>query len=223
MTKSFFIDGGHLTMQFSRHCCACIVALAFVHHAPAVTTSWISNVGGSFTDPLKWTNGVPQFNDTAVFNRNLNIQYNVTFPGRQALDPPIVYAMKQLRIGTSTVSFADSTNFGLLADNSLAVINPSGNQADRGIIVGDAAGQVAVLNTILKSFLAAAATIGDVAGSVGTVNVNGGVFSMAGSEFGDSIIIGNDGAGSRAVVAGDLRDRVVIHRRSTHKEKGKMT
>jgi len=171
-------------------------------HVQAVTTSWNTNLGGSFTDPAKWINGVPMSADTAVFDRNANVQYNVTFPGKINLPLP-VYAFDQLRVGTNAVSFADFTNFGQWAAGSVTVNNAATNEADRGIIIGDVAGQTAVLNTTLKTFSGVAATVGNAAGATGTLNVSAGTLNITGSSLADAVLyIGLSGAGTLNVANG---------------------
>ncbi len=38
-------------------------------HAHAVTTSWNTDASGVFTAAANWDNGVPDSDDTAIFNR----------------------------------------------------------------------------------------------------------------------------------------------------------
>ena len=51
-------------------------------HAHAVTTSWNTNSSGSFTTPANWDNGVPDSDDTAVFNRGAGVVYYGHVPRR---------------------------------------------------------------------------------------------------------------------------------------------
>ena len=41
--------------------------------AQAVTTSWNTNSSGFFTAAANWNNGVPDSDDTAVFNRGAGV------------------------------------------------------------------------------------------------------------------------------------------------------
>ena len=59
-------------------------------HAHAVTTSWNTNASGDFTTAANWDNGVPDSDDTAVFNRGF-VAYEVNFPGGSIFDPPLNY------------------------------------------------------------------------------------------------------------------------------------
>src|SRR6476660_7294897 len=96
---------------------ACLLFIAAacgrcVAPARAATYTWNTNAGGAFTDASKWTDislplvhAVPGASDTALFDRNLNIQYGVTFPGSALLTTRNV---AQLGIGKNAVSFADT-------------------------------------------------------------------------------------------------------------------
>ena len=75
--------------------------------AVAVTTNSINDAGGSFTTATNWDNGVPDSDDTAVFNRGF-LAYTVTFPG-YFLDPsPGNFVIDSLRVHTNEVSFVNS-------------------------------------------------------------------------------------------------------------------
>jgi hypothetical protein len=76
--------------------------------ASADTTEWNSNANGFFTDPARWTAGVPDAADTAYFGRG-NVAYTVTFPGRPFIDPPANYVSDQLWVRINTVTFLQST------------------------------------------------------------------------------------------------------------------
>ena len=52
--------------------------------AYAVTTSWNTNSSGNFTTAANWDNGVPDSDDTAVFNRGF-VAYEVTFLPRSSI------------------------------------------------------------------------------------------------------------------------------------------
>ena len=70
----------------------------------AVTTSWNTNASGDFTTAANWDNGVPDSDDTAVFNRGF-VAYEVNFPGGLIFDPPMNYPIQYLRVRTNEVSF----------------------------------------------------------------------------------------------------------------------
>ena len=59
--------------------------------AHAVTTNWNVN-SGNFTVAGNWDNGVPDSDDTAVFNRGF-LAYEVSFPGGSIFEPPPNYVI----------------------------------------------------------------------------------------------------------------------------------
>ena len=189
-------------MKPFQSCCACFIALVFAQLAPAATSNWNSIVGGSFTIPGNWTGGVvPTSADRAAFALGAAASYSVTFPGKINLPLP-VYAFDQLRVGSNTVSFSDFTNFGLWTPGTVSVTNPATNDTDRSIIIGDVAGEAAVLNTTLKNFSGIAATIGNAVGSSGTLNVNGGTLALTGVPSKVALYVGFLGTGALNVTGG---------------------
>jgi T5SS/PEP-CTERM-associated repeat protein/autotransporter-associated beta strand protein len=158
--------------------------------AQAVTTNWNTNSSGSFTSPANWDNGVPDSEDTAVFNRGA-ATYSVTFPGGSVLNPPPSYLINRLIVRTSEVTFADNSS-AFVTSPILTVFNP-----DSSIVIGDAAGEEAVLNTRLRGLYGAKTSIGRVPGSTGTLNVSAGSFSLS-----DELTIGEAGTGTMNVTAG---------------------
>lgn len=183
---------------------ACFVVLAFAQPVAAATTSWNNNIGGSFTNAAKWTAGVPLVNDTAVFNRNLDIEYGVTFPGRPILSP-LTREVRQLIVGANTVSFSDSVDFDQLPANFS--IDAANTLAEGALIIGNTAGQVGELNTTLNNFSTSSVIVGNTElfplTALGTLNVNGGTFNVTGSqELGDELIIGNEGNGLLYITGG---------------------
>ena len=73
-------------------------------HAYAVTTSWNTNASGNFITAANWGNGVPDSDDTAVFNCGF-VAYEVNFPGGSIFDPPLNYVIDRLLVPTNEVSF----------------------------------------------------------------------------------------------------------------------
>jgi T5SS/PEP-CTERM-associated repeat protein/autotransporter-associated beta strand protein len=177
----------------------------------AADRHWIDSAGGSFTDTGNWstTDGgaggasVPGGADKGSFARGLGVFYTTTFRGRQVLDPPLVYAIDQLTVGRNQVTFADFTNFGLLAPASVAVTNPSTTEAGRGIIIGQVSGDVARLSTTLQDFSGVAATIGHATGSTSYLDVKAGVFRVTGGSD-TPLIVGNRGVGTLFISNGGL-------------------
>jgi hypothetical protein len=131
----------------------------------AVTTSWNTDSSGSFTTAANWNVGVPTSQDTAVFNRGL-VAYTVTFPGGSVLNPPPSYLVNYLRVHSNEVTFRDNSS-PFTTSPSLTVSNP-----DVSIVIGEIAGEVAVLNTTLLSLSGANTSIGRNEGAEGTLNVN---------------------------------------------------
>ncbi len=185
---------------------ACIVVLTWALPVAAITSNWNTNLGGSFIDATKWSAGVPMVNDTAVFNRNLDIEYGVTFPGRP-IASPLTREVRQLIVGTNTVSFSDSVNFNQLPANF--AIDATNTLAEGALVIGNTAGQVGELNTTLSNFSTSSVIVGNTQlfpqAAVGTLNVNGGTFNVTGSqELGDELVIGNgnEGNGSLSITGG---------------------
>ncbi len=182
-------------MKISPFVQACFLMLGLSLPVAAITSNWNTNLGGSFIDATKWSAGVPLVNDTAVFNRNLDIEYAVTFPGRPILSP-LTREVRQLIVGTNTVSFSDSVNFNQLPANF--AIDAANTLAEGALVIGTA-GTQGELNTSLSNFSTSSVIIGNTSVGLnngGVLNVNGGTFNVTGSqELGDELIIGEDGNG----------------------------
>lgn len=135
-----------------------LIALAALSSWPlssahAITTNWIDNGGGLFTDAANWDNGEPVLGDTAVFNRGAGVAYAVTFPGGAIFDPPPIYVIDYLRVHSNDVTYRDNSST-FITRPGFAVANP-----DVSIVVGQDAGEVAILSTSLFSFSAANTTL----------------------------------------------------------------
>ena len=126
--------------------CLCLLVVP----ARAVTTNWNTNLSGSFTKTANWDNGVPDSDDTAVFNRGF-VAYTVTVPGLP-FNPPPNYVIDYLRVNTNEVTFADSP---LTNRPSLTIVNPGFS-----IVIGENIGDVAILNSTLRSVSGANTSIG---------------------------------------------------------------
>ena len=104
---------------------------------------------------------------------------------------------------TNEVSFVKAFAPFQEAIPSLTVDNPATDETNRGIIIGEFAQDVAIVNMALSDLSAAAATVGEAAGSIATLNVAR--FNLTGSHaVDDELIIGNHGTGSLNLGAGQV-------------------
>ena len=177
--------------------------------AQAITDNWNFNGGDSYTTASRWTDAnnplshvVPGVNDTAVFNRNLDIAYSVTFPGRPILSPTHSRSA-QVKIGTNAVGFSDSLTLNQLP--AKFSIDAANTLPDIALLVGDTAGQTAELSTSLGDFATSTAVVGRGVGATGTLNVNGGSMSVDGTRpdlIASALMVGEHGTGTLNVVSG---------------------
>ncbi|MEX2172271.1 MAG: hypothetical protein WD851_23325 [Pirellulales bacterium] len=175
-----------------------IWTLAIGSAAHAVTTSWNTDFNGTFTSPANWDNGVPESDDTAVFNRGSA----VIFPRGSIFEPPPNYVIDLLRVSASGVGFVYVDEPFFPAIPSLTVDNPFVIDTDRGILVQGPSFSPATLNLHL-AVNTESATIADAAGTQGTLNVNAHSFNVNGSNSSlDELIIGSSGAGTLNVTSG---------------------
>jgi T5SS/PEP-CTERM-associated repeat protein len=130
-----------------------------------------------------------------VFNRGTGVAYNVTFPGGPILDPPPNYSIDYLRVHSNDVTFADNSSASVSAP-SLTVAN-----GGVSIVVGENAGDVAILTTSLSSLSATQASIGRAAGANGTLNVTAGTFSLI-----HPLEVGYSGTGTLNITGGSVSD-----------------
>jgi len=93
-----------------------------------------------------------------------------------------------LRVGTNTVTLRPVGSGG-----TYTVANPVNSGADPGIVVGELAGETAVLNSYLSTFSATVMFLGKAAGSSGTLNLLSGTLSMNGT--GAYLVAGTGGSG----------------------------
>jgi T5SS/PEP-CTERM-associated repeat protein len=174
--------------------------LVITELACAITTNWSTNLSGSYTSAANWTAGVPTSADTAIFNRNLNIQYNVTFPGRPIVTP-LTREVRQFTVGTNSIAFSDAVAFNQLP--AALAIDATNTTGEGALMIGATSGQNAGLSTTLSSFSTSSETIGNTAGSSGGLSVNGGTFNVMGSQSSrDELIVGNHGSGTLNITGG---------------------
>jgi T5SS/PEP-CTERM-associated repeat protein len=167
-----------------------ILCVSLVERVHGVTTNWNTDASGSFTASANWNNGVPDSEDTALFTRGLGA-YTVTFPGGSVLDPPPSYLINRLIVRTNEVTFVDNSS-PFVTSPILTVFNP-----DSSIVVGESAGEIAVLNTRLRGLYGANAVIGSAPGAKGMLNITAGTFGLSGK-----LDVGEAGTGTMNVTGG---------------------
>ncbi len=181
-----------------------MAAILFPQGAAAFAASnWASGSNGNFSDPTKWTAGVPGSADTAIFSLGAGVTYSVGFPGGTFIQP-VNYATDRLLVGSNTVSIFNPFSITHPQLASYTVNNAATSDAGRGILIAvGSSDTAAVLNTSLVSLSCGAATIGDANLSNGTLNVSGGSFNVTGSSTtDDELIIGNHGTGALNITNG---------------------
>jgi T5SS/PEP-CTERM-associated repeat protein len=201
-------------MKLFRTCCARLLAAIvsvslispvlvalFASAVQATTYPWDGGGGASsnFNNAANWNPDItPGSGDTALFNLGSAATYTVKFPGTGGFNP-INFVNDSLVVRSNTVSFIETT-----ANSTYTLSNSTtSNLGDRGIRIAPEAGDNAVLNDSLVSLSGVAATIGDSVGSHGTLNVNGGTFTLSGSDItNDVLIVGYQGNGTLNVTTG---------------------
>jgi T5SS/PEP-CTERM-associated repeat protein len=166
----------------------CCLSLLAVSSSTAAVSRWTNDGGGVFETPSNWDTGAPGSADTAVFQRG-SVSYSVQFDTDITTD--------KLRVGTNTVTFQPVAGVG-----SYAVANATQTLSDRAVVIGEAAGDVAVLNSSLPNFTMGGATLGDAVGSVGTLNVNAGAVTAIVPNAYTRIDVGGSGTGNVNVFNG---------------------
>ena len=165
---------------------AIILVTFIIRPVLAATSNWTTDTGGDFSSSANWDNGVPGPSDTAVFRRG-NVAYDVQFTHD--------IASNQLRVGSNTVNLLPSSIGG-----TYTVTDTAHSLATAGIIIGELAGDRAVVNSYLPTLIGQVANLGEVSGSSGTLNVNAGSVSLTG------MIIGVAGTGSFSLTNGATAD-----------------
>ena len=136
----------------------------------AVTSNWTIDTGGDFSNPANWDNGVPGSIDTAIFRRG-NVAYDVQSTGD--------IISNQLRVGSNTLTLRPASNGG-----TLTITDPTNTTANAGIIIGELAGETAIVNSFLPNLTGKIAYLGQAAGSSGTLNIDSGLVTMTGMTIG---------------------------------------
>ena len=181
-----------------------MAAILFPQGAAAfAATNWATGSNGNFSDPTKWTAGVPGSVDTAIFSLGAGGHVLGWFSGGTFLQP-VNYATDRLLVGSNTVSFFNPFSISHPQLASYTVNNAATSDSGRGILIAvGSSDTAAVLNTSLVSLSYVAATIGDANLSNGTLNVSGGSFNVTGSSTtDDELIIGRHGTGALNITNG---------------------
>jgi uncharacterized repeat protein (TIGR01451 family) len=131
-----------------------------------------------------WSGGqVPGVSDFVSFENGAQFPhpYTVTFPSRPiGINDPgdVNYSTSYLRVRDNGVTF-DGSNQNFFGPSTYAVVSTTQTEANRGIIIGETAGENASLSDShsgftccgrLSSLSGVAATLGDSAGAAGTLN-----------------------------------------------------
>jgi T5SS/PEP-CTERM-associated repeat protein len=197
------------------------VATVELPSAGAAVLTWVNFGNGNYNDTNNWFGGdTPGANDFVKFELGWNSPYAVTFPGNPLVisggggggGPGIAnYSSSHLRVRDPNLRFSGSTQ-PMRGLSSYTITSMSENEAHRGIIIGETAGENASLSLThsgivccggLASLNTKAATIGDAAGASGALNVGVGAFNVTGSDFTQTqLIVGNHGNGTLNVING---------------------
>ena len=156
-----------------------------------------------WTTPANWDSAppsVPGPSDLAVFKLGPAADYTVQLPGNNVLLPPQNYPLGGIHVGSNTVHFVRHPD--LFSKFTLQSIGAS--ESDRALVVGQGAGDRAVLNTDIPIW-APSAIIGDQAGAQGTLNLTANLTLSGQGADPRELIIGNHGNGVVNVQDGTLR------------------
>jgi T5SS/PEP-CTERM-associated repeat protein len=174
---------------------SCLIVGMLTRSVEAADKVWVDNVNQNWPTAGNWSpSGMPGTADTAIFNLgNLTPPYNVLFVNQfQAINA----VADKLRIDSNPITFTG-------AASTLTLDSTDSTATGRGLIIGRnvAAPGVsnAALENLLSQFNTVYATLGADAGSSGTLNVNGGTFSVTGTGAVWDLIIGSNGAGTIAL------------------------
>jgi T5SS/PEP-CTERM-associated repeat protein len=166
---------------------AALVSWLVAAPAVAAVTNWNISSSGIFNNAANWTNGIPDADDTVAFARGAAATYTVTFPGALPIEPPAVFQSNLVLIDSNNVTFAQSP---------IIVRGPATYAIGTQLLVADFF-QDAVLTTTLATLSTPFAAIGFAPTANGTLNVNGGTFSVTGPGSPDeALLIGNSGTGT---------------------------
>ena len=183
-------------MKFNRIICVCSIAVAVLVGFPVATHatsySWDGSSSTQFIDANNWTpSGVPGAADTATFRLGAVPVYPVLL--FQGLFVPINRTVDRMIVGTNAASFAGGV---------LTVDSTNTTETGRGLIIGQTASDVAVVNSGLQGLSTVYATLGSAAGSSGTLNVSAGSFNVTGLTPTYDLIVGLFGSGAINVSGG---------------------
>ena len=172
------------------------IALALTVFSPlvarATSYSWDGSSGTQFTNSNNWTPaGIPGAADTTTFRLGAVPVYPVWL--FQGLFDPIDVTVDRMIVGTNTASFAGGV---------LTVDSTNTTETGRGLIIGQTASDVAVVNSGLQGLSTVYATLGSAAGSSGTLNVSAGSFNVTGLTPTYDLIVGLFGSGAINVSGG---------------------
>jgi hypothetical protein len=177
-------------------CCLAVPA-----SAGAASILWNTNSNAAYDSAASWNPAViPGPADTEIFSRGVGVSYTVFLNSPPAL-PPVNYVADQLRVRSNTV------NTNGFARASWTLDNPATDTADRGIIVGWLAADVATLNiNFLVQLSAGAMTVAEGTGSTGTFSINGGcTLALTGSDPNvTELIVGRNGTGTMNINSNSL-------------------
>jgi T5SS/PEP-CTERM-associated repeat protein len=175
-----------------------ISVLCRVAPVHAVTTNWNTNSSGTFGVAGNWDNGVPDTTKVAQFNRS-GVTYTVTFVGSQVGLPVNHDFANRLLVGNNNVTFVKSSLTPVSPD--LTVTSTDTTPTGRGVLIGVVSGDNAVLSTSIP-VNCTSLDIGADNGAMGTLNVNGGTWTISGAVNGIVDIGDQGGAGTLNVSSG---------------------
>jgi T5SS/PEP-CTERM-associated repeat protein len=191
---------------------AFLLAALTLFSPTAGATNFFWNAGdGLFPTASNWSqsgdpDGVPDADDTIIFSRGdvppYTVSYSYLFPLPEPFEIPYQATVDRLEVGTNTVTFTGFTLRNPPPDpptsSSLTIDSTDYSETDRGMIIGKAGGDVAVLTSSLPGGISTVyATLGWDTGSSGTLNLNGGAFNITGNNVGgDELIVGELGTGA---------------------------
>jgi T5SS/PEP-CTERM-associated repeat protein len=161
--------------------------------AHGVVYNWDGSSGSQFSNGANWTPaGVPGTNDTATFRLG-------------AVAVPILLLDAMFQLYNATVDrLIVGTNTVTMGGGTMTVDGTDITETARGLIIGQTATDVAVLNMNLPSLSTLYGTLGSAAGSSGTLNLTStvGAFNVTGSGAIYDLIVGLNGTGAINVASG---------------------
>ncbi|MEX2308097.1 MAG: hypothetical protein WD738_10920 [Pirellulales bacterium] len=156
--------------------------------------NWDGSSSAKFTHANNWTPAVvPGDMDTAIFRLGAVPPYLVwLFEG---LFVPANHTVHRMIVGTNTATFW----------GGVLTVDATGDSENAGLIIGQTASDVAVVNIASQGLSTLRATLGSAAGSSGTLNVNSGTFKATATPFLNyGLIVGLNGTGAINVSGGNV-------------------